>query len=146
MLTIFVGFSYAITRDYDYSVQYAYSDVHEEYYPEDPNQKYYDEIEKISYLGQLECEYNAYDCDDFKCRWDAITLHDYCAQFWFWDVHWLDDDKDWKICEWSDACVVEIKKTVASETWFERNRDSIKVWFQLIWWYIAVVYIMRRYF
>ncbi len=45
------------------------------------------------------CESNKYNCSDFKTRKEAQNLFDCCMKKVGEDVHYLDKDKDWLVCE-----------------------------------------------
>jgi len=58
----------------------------------------------VIWYSQTICHYNAYDCWDFECREYAESTYRECQRLGYWDIHRLDDDKDWEICEWSSYC------------------------------------------
>lgn len=45
------------------------------------------------------CSYNAYNCWDFWSHAEAQGVYEMCNKQVWYDVHWLDDDKDWIACE-----------------------------------------------
>ena len=46
------------------------------------------------------CGYNAYNCRDFRTQREAKEVYEFCGGRSN-DVHWLDEDKDGRACEWS---------------------------------------------
>ena len=47
------------------------------------------------------CSYNKYNCSDFPTQKAAQACFEHCMNKIGYDVHWLDDDKDGKACEWN---------------------------------------------
>lgn len=49
--------------------------------------------------ASYQCSWNTYDCRDFRTQSEAQAAFRACGGIQN-DVHWLDDDRDGRACEW----------------------------------------------
>ena len=48
------------------------------------------------------CHKNYYNCGDFRRQKDAQRVFDFCWDEGYGDIHHLDEDDDYRACEWLD--------------------------------------------